>query len=85
MFQRGQLSKLSIVGRFSVGAGFGVQFLQLALEIFILAFKLHDLLLEICNNFIKLAQLVLHVGEVRLNSFFKVHIEIVSKGATKVK
>lgn len=85
MFQRGQLSKLSIVGRFSVGAGLSVQFLQLALEIFILAFKLHYLLLEIGNNFIKLAQLVLHVGEVRLNSFFKVHIEIVSKGATKVK
>lgn len=82
MFQRGQLS---IVGRFSVGAGLSVQFLQLALEIFILAFKLHYLLLEICNNFIKLAQLVLHVGEVRLNSFFKVHVEIVSKGATKVK
>ena len=75
----------SIVGWFAVGAGLGVHFFEFALEIFILTFKFHDLLLEVRHNFIKLAELILHVGEVRLNSFFKIHGEIVSNGATKVK
>lgn len=75
----------SIVGRFAVGAGLGVHFLELALEVFVLAFETHDLVLEVCDYFIKLAELVLHVGEIRLNLFFKIHSEIVSNQAIKVK
>ena len=40
------------------GAGLGVHFFEFALEVFILTLKFHDLLLEVCHNFIKLAELV---------------------------
>ena len=48
----------SIVGWFAVGAGLGVHFFEFALEVFILTLKFHDLLLEVCHNFIKLTELV---------------------------
>lgn len=71
--------------RFAVGAGLCVQIFKFALEVFILALQFSDLLLKLCYNVIQLVQLVLHVGEGSLNSFFKIHGEIVSNEAIKVK